>query len=83
MDECSIGCFYFSGRIFKQDYSKAVFWFNNAVIADDVRAQGALGDMYVVGLGVQKDLEQANDWFSQPKANPNFEYDAQEGVVVK
>lgn len=47
------------------DYGDAVRIYRELADRGDVTAQGSLGWMYSVGRGVEQDLEQAENWYSQ------------------
>ncbi|GEM_PF-3374223 len=55
------------GLYFEQQnlFSKAVTWYRKAANADLASAQYNLGNMYLKGLGIQKDWYQAAYWFKK------------------
>ena len=42
-------------RIFRPDANKAAEWFNKSALQGNAQAQKMLGDMYILGVGVNKD----------------------------
>ncbi len=56
---------YASGRLVKQNYKRAIYWFKKAAEGDIANADYNLGVMYQQGLGVQKNLASALDWYAK------------------
>ena len=47
----------------KQDYIKAVEWYQKAAVQGNADAQYNLGTMYYTGRGVTRDYKQAKKWW--------------------
>jgi TPR repeat protein len=73
----------------KQDYAKAVQWYQKAVEQEYPDAQYNLGGLYLRGLGVKKDVTKAAKYFTaaadqgQPDAQNNLALMYFEGQGVK
>ena len=55
----------------KQDYEKAVIWYQKAAEQGDMHAQFNLGLCYLKGLGVHIDKKRAENWFKSSEMNGN------------
>ncbi|MBF0107022.1 MAG: SEL1-like repeat protein [Deltaproteobacteria bacterium] len=65
-----IGSLYFNGfnhkkHIVRQDFEKALYWFQKAAEQGFAEAQFNLGLMYHNGKGVEKDLSKAVSWYQK------------------
>ncbi|MCH5328112.1 MAG: sel1 repeat family protein [Coprobacter sp.] len=61
--ECELGVRYYKGEGVKQNYSKAIEWFNKSANQDFSPAQFNLGNIYRLGHGVNKDYSKAKEWY--------------------
>ena len=59
----NLGYAYYSGNVIKQDYNKAVHWFQKAALEETPNAYYFLGIMNYKGTGIHKDLLKAEDYF--------------------
>ena len=58
---------YYKGIDRGKNYEEAVIWFEKSGSQGNAEAQNKLGFMYLLGRGVDKDLELAAFWYlSQP-----------------
>lgn len=57
--------YYQDGYEVKQDYQKAIFWYQKAAEQGNTFAQGSLGDFYYNGYGVEKDYKKSFYWFKK------------------
>ena len=53
----------------KQDYIKAMEWFEKAAANGNANAQTLIGHMYVNGLGVKPDYAKAIEWYEKAAVN--------------
>ena len=60
-----LGKCYFFGRGVTQDYTKAVYWYQEAAERGNARAQVNLGNCYYNGEGISKDLSMAVHWYKK------------------
>ena len=49
----------------RQDYAKAIEWFEKAAVQGEARAQYNLGAMYENGHGVRQSYTTAKEWFGK------------------
>ena len=56
---------YSNGQGVKQDYKKAILWYEKAANQGDVAAQSNLGNMYANGEGVRQDKKRGKEWFGK------------------
>ena len=56
---------YVNGQGVKQDYKKAILWYEKAANQGDVAAQSNLGNMYANGEGVRQDKKRGKEWFGK------------------
>ena len=56
---------YFEGKGVRQDYKKAVEWWEKAAIQGNPHAQVILGSMYDSGLCVRQDKHIAKEWYGK------------------
>lgn len=68
----NLGYLYKYGKGIKQDYCKALEWFNRSAEKKNSHAENNLGIMYLNGYGVDKNIILAREWFdkSANKKNP-------------
>jgi uncharacterized protein len=59
LDPYFVGHQYFRGISFPQNYQKAAAWFLKGVARNDPRSQGAMSYMYLLGLGVPRNQQEA------------------------
>lgn len=57
-----LGNIYLCGHVGRQDYEKAVYWYEKAANQGDVDSQCRLSYMYYLGEGVQEDFTKAAYW---------------------
>ncbi|MDG6894815.1 tetratricopeptide repeat protein [Volucribacter amazonae] len=60
-----MGLIYANGQGVRQDYFKAVEWYNKAAEQGHATAQNNLGIMYQYGKGVRQNLSEAKEWFGK------------------
>ena len=65
IDQYNLGLMYANGEGVKQDYFKAVEWFQKAADQGLAKAQYNLGDMYFYGQGVKQDYIKAVEWWQK------------------
>lgn len=84
----AVGYMYEIGIIVKQDYKKAVEWYEKAAIKGLPQAQYNLGFMYYNSQGVRQNYKKALEWYkkaasqgySSAQNNIGFMYDNGKGV---
>lgn len=59
----TIGYLYSNGLGVKKDHEKAVEWYKNAVVGNNLEAMFNLGNAYRLGKGVSKDFAKAEDLY--------------------
>lgn len=52
-------------RAFSPDYTESVRWYRKAAESDHKRAMSSLAELYALGLGVERDYDQAKAWFTK------------------
>ncbi|MBR0202831.1 MAG: toll/interleukin-1 receptor domain-containing protein [Synergistaceae bacterium] len=73
----------------KQDYSKAMEWYQKAAAQGNANAQNNIGYMYLHGLGVKQDYVKAMEWYQKSAAQNhaaaqiNIGYMYRHGLGVK
>lgn len=72
----NLGLIYYEGKLVKQDYEKAFYWFTKSAEQHNDKAQYNLGVMYANGQGVQKNFKNAYYWFfkAAKKGNTDAKY---------
>lgn len=60
-----LGVAYESGNSVKQDYKKAIMWYEKAAIQGNANAQYSLGMMYGKGQGTKQDYNKAFKWIKK------------------
>ena len=66
-----LGLMYNNGESVRQDYAKAVEWYEKSANQGDAYAQNNLGLMYYNGEGVRQDYATAKEWFGKSCDNGN------------
>ena len=61
----NLGRMYYFGEGVKQDYAKALEWFQKAAEQGYATAQNNLGSMYYNGQGVKVNYAKAAEWFQK------------------
>jgi TPR repeat protein len=61
----SLGSAFVGGGYIKQDFGKALDWYEKSIEAGNVDALAQTGNMYFNGQGVQKDYAMAGQYFQQ------------------
>ena len=67
----NLGLKYNNGEGVRQDYSKAVQWYEKAANQGYASAQSNLGVMYYNGKGVRQNTATAKEWFGKACDNGN------------
>ena len=73
----------------KQDYEKAMEWYQKAAAQGNANAQNNIGYMYLHGFGVKQDYAQAMEWYQKAaaqgldSAQTNIGYMYRHGLGVK
>ncbi len=63
--QVQLGHAYQYGKGVKQDYQKALFWYEKAAKQGEAEAQRPLGAMYEMGLGAAQDFGKAAFWYEK------------------
>lgn len=71
--QCNLGADYERGELFKKDMVKAVFWYKKSADQAYDGALYQLGQLYMFGVGVPKDLKIARSYFEKAVALKNEE----------
>jgi len=64
-----IAMMYYEGHTVKQDYAKALEWYQRAAEDGDNWSQTVTGLMYEQGIGTKQDYQKAEEWFRKAAAN--------------
>lgn len=67
-----MGYAYQTGEKIKQDYKKAMDWYQKSAKQNNFFAQYGIGFLYEKGLGVKQDSQEAGYWFKK-SCNNSFE----------
>uniref|UniRef100_A0A8C5LIG9 LRP2-binding protein n=1 Tax=Leptobrachium leishanense TaxID=445787 RepID=A0A8C5LIG9_9ANUR len=68
--QTALGLYY--SRPFSQNFKKAFFWHSEACGNGSLESQGALGVMYLHGLGIRKDIHSAMECFKEAADRGNI-----------
>ena len=60
-----MGHAYYYGHVVKQDYSKAIEWYEKAADNGDISSQGNLGYIFEFGEGTEIDYQKAKYWYEK------------------
>ena len=71
VEQYNLGVSYAKGQGVKQDYKKAVYWYEKAAEQGYVVAQNDLGFCYGTGRGVKQDYVQAAYWYKKAAEQGN------------
>jgi TPR repeat protein len=82
LDEYIVGQLFLQGIIFKKDSKMAAYWYEKAAHKGSVKAQGMIGYMYAIGVGVEPDKEKSRYWLQLQKDNSDFVSDNERSIVV-
>jgi uncharacterized protein len=82
LDEYVVGQLFLHGIIFKKDYTKAAYWIEKSARSGNIKAQGEIGYMYAVGIGVEQSREKSRYWLQLQKNNPEYNVDTKNNIVV-
>ena len=64
----NLGLLYDLDQGVRQDYQKAIEWYEKAAAQGDVDAQYNLGSLYAQGRGVKQDYQKAREWLEKSAA---------------
>ena len=69
--QVKLGMFYYKGEGVRQDYAKAVEWFEKAANQGSAEAQFVLGLMYYNGNGLRQNTATAKEYYGKACDNGN------------
>ncbi|MDD2760038.1 MAG: tetratricopeptide repeat protein, partial [Methylomonas sp.] len=78
-----LGVIYHCGDIVDADQSVAYFWFNKAAQENNAQAQMFLGEFFMQGIGVEKDLIKGLYWYGKSTANGYMDYSCMLGAMAR
>ena len=81
--QCYLGVYYKKGQGVKQDYSRAVEWYEKAASQGHVGAQSNLGVCYDNGQGVEQDYSRAVEWYEKAASQGHVGAQSNLGVCYK
>ena len=63
--QCALGNLLYFGKTGRKDYNQAVYWYEKAVEQNHAEACYRLGGCYEYGMGVEKDIDKANELYAK------------------
>ncbi len=78
-----LGSMYYNGKIIKQDYRKALYWYARSGRQGHLSALCMLGHMYLKGIGTLQNHEQAFSWYLEAAEAGEFHAQYHVGMMYK